>query len=312
MSGRQGRGSGGPPGRRSHGPPGRGMHGQQGRRGEGPRRPRVREPVVPGRPHGASPTSGPSFVEGRRAVLEALKAGVEVGHIRVSQAAKPSPVLDEAVEEARRRHLFVELVPPEVLDGLSETGHHQGIMAEVRLPKPFDLEGLYAKACQGGREPFLVVLDRVEDPQNLGAIARSAEAAGAHGLVLSSRNSAGISPGSLRASAGALLLMPVAEAPNTARALEWLKGKGVWVAGADPGGGKPYHQASLTGPLALVIGGEHRGLHRLVRERCDFLVSIPLKGKIESLNASAAAAVLLFEAARQRSGQSQDHTKTPK
>ncbi len=225
--------------------------------------------------------------------------------MRVALTAEPSRVLDEAMEEARRRHLFVERVPAEVLDAISETGRHQGVIAEVRLPPPVSLEALYAKACEGGREPFLVVLDGVEDPQNLGAIARSAEAAGAHGLVLPERRSAGISPGSLRASAGALLLLPVAEAPNTVRALEWLKGKGVWIGGAHPEGGRPYHEASLTGPLTLVIGGEARGLHRLVRERCDFLVSIPLKGRIESLNASAAAAVVLFEAARQRSGPGQ-------
>ncbi len=293
-------------GRRS-GPPG-------GRR-EGPRRRPVREPVRPGRPHGAAGSSGPSFVEGRRAVLEALRAGAEIGHLRVAETAEPSRVLDEAVEEARRRRLFVERVPAAVLDALSETGRHQGILAEVRLPAPLDIEALYAKACEGGREPFLVVLDGVEDPQNLGAIARSAEAAGAHGLVLPERRSAGISPGSLRASAGALLLMPVAQVPNTARALEWLKGKGVWIAGADPEGSRPYHEASLTGPLTLVIGGENRGLHRLVRERCDFLISIPLKGKIEALNASAAAAVLLFEAARQRGAPSpppNERTITPK
>ncbi|HKZ59457.1 MAG TPA: 23S rRNA (guanosine(2251)-2'-O)-methyltransferase RlmB [Candidatus Thermoplasmatota archaeon] len=266
---------------------------------------RPRDHVPAGRPHRAAETTGPSFVEGRRAVLEALRAGAEVSHLRVAASAEPSRVLDEVVEEARQRRLFVERVPSEVLDALSETGRHQGVIADVRLPEALSVEGLYEKACQGGREPFLVVLDGVEDPQNLGAIARSAEAAGAHGLIVPIRNAAGISPGSLRASAGALLLLPVAEAPNTARALEWLKGKGVWVAGADPEGGRPYHEASLTGPLALVIGGEARGLHRLVRERCDFLVSIPLKGRVESLNASAAAAILLFEAARQRPGPGQ-------
>src|SRR3972149_1320033 len=256
--------------RRNRGPPARG--------GEGRRGPPPRAHLVPGRAHVAAGPSGPTFVEGRRAVLEALRAGAEVSHLRVAASAEPSRVLDEVVEEARQRRLFVERVPSEVLDALSETGRHQGVIADVRLPEALSVEGLYEKACQGGREPFLVVLDGVADPQNLGAIARSAEAAGAHGLIVPIRNAAGISPGSLRASAGALLLLPVAEAPNTARALEWLKGKGVWVAGADPEGGRPYHEASLTGPLALVIGGEARGLHRLVRERCDFLASIPLPG----------------------------------
>jgi len=233
-------------------------------------------------------------------VLEALRAGAEVHRLRVSETAEPTGALAAALDEARARRVIIDKVPAEALDAQSVTGRHQGIIAEVRLTPPLSLEALLARARASGADPFLVVLDGIEDPQNLGAIARSAEAAGAHGLVLAERHSAGISPGSLRASAGALLLLPVAVVPNVARCLEALKAEGVWIAGADVEGGKPYHEASLTGPLALVVGGEARGLHRLVRDRCDFLVTVPLKGKIDSLNASAAAAVVLFEAARQR------------
>jgi 23S rRNA (guanosine2251-2'-O)-methyltransferase len=212
----------------------------------------------------------------------------------------PSAALERILAEARARHVLVEEVDPEALDAQSVTGRHQGVIAQVRLPDPLDLDSLLAKTQQAGAQPFFVVLDGVEDPQNLGAIARSAEAAGANGLILPERHSAHVSPGSLRASAGAIILLPVVIVKNTARCLEALKAQGVWVAGADPAGEKVYHQASLGGPLALVIGGESRGLHRLVRDRCDFLVKVPLYGRVESLNASAAAAVLLFEIARQR------------
>jgi 23S rRNA (guanosine2251-2'-O)-methyltransferase len=254
-------------------------------------------------------------VEGRRAVLEALRAGLQIAHLRVSTRSEPSALLTELLEEARARRVRVERVPPEALDVVSQTGRHQGVIAQARLRAPLSLELLLERARKLGPDPFLVVLDAVEDPQNLGAIARSAEAAGAHGLVLSERRSAGISPGSLRASSGALLLLPVAEVPNTARALEWLKSQEVWVAGTVPEGGVPYHDAKLGGALAVVIGSESKGLKRLVRDRCDFLVTIPLAGRVGSLNASAAAAVVLLEVARQRKGgqpQTADRSKTAK
>jgi len=239
-------------------------------------------------------------VEGRRASLEALRSGAKVLRVRVSQRAEPSAVLDELMKEARGRRVVVERVAPEVLDALSSTGHHQGVAAEVVPPDRVEVDELLAVASGRRQDPFLVMLDGVEDPQNLAAIARSAEAAGAHGLILSEKHSAGVGPGALRASAGALLLLPTAVVSSPARALEKLKAQGVWAGGAVPEGGKPYHACDLKGPLVIVIGSEARGLHRLVQERCDFLMSIPLSGRVESLNASAAAAVLLFEAARQR------------
>ena len=254
-------------------------------------------------------------VEGRRAVLEAFRSGIQILHLRVSDAAEPSPTLEAVFDEARARRVLIEKVPPASLDAQSETGRHQGVIADVVLPEPLSLDELLKLVAERGGDPFFVVLDRVEDPQNLGAIARSAEAAGASGLILPERHSAQVSPGSLRASAGAILMLPVAVVANTTRALETLKARGIWIAGADPEGEKPYHKASLSGPLALVIGGEHRGLHRLVRERCDFLVKVPLEGRVESLNASAAAAVVLFEIARQRAVAAsvpEPHTKTPK
>lgn len=239
-------------------------------------------------------------VEGRRATLEALRSGAKVLRVRISERAEKSPILDEVEAEARKRHVIVERVPPDVLDALTQGGRHQGVVAEVVPAEPVDLDALLAAAAARGQDPFLVLLDGVEDPQNLGAVARSAEAAGAHGLILTEKHSAGVSPGAIRASAGALLLLPTAVVSSAARALEKLKGQGVWVAGAVPEGGKPYHACDLKGPLVVVIGSESRGLHRLAKERCDFLMSIPIAGRVESLNASAAAAVLLFEAARQR------------
>ena len=271
-----------------------------------PRREPSRAPVIDDRfRREHQPASGPPAherpqVEGRRAVLEALRAGVEIKRVRFAKTPEPSPTLAAILEEARARRVLAETVEPEALDAMSQTGRHQGVIAEIVLPKELTLEALLERTAASGVPPFFVVLDGVEDPQNLGAIARSAEAAGATALILPERHSAHVSPGSLRASAGAILLLPVAVVPNTARCLEALKAMGIWVAGADQGGEKAYHQASLDGPLALVIGGEHKGLHRLVRERCDFLVNVPLRGRVESLNASAAAAVLLFEIARQR------------
>lgn len=241
-------------------------------------------------------------VEGRRATLEALRSGAKVLRVRISQRAQKSAVLDEVEAEARRRHVIIEHVTPDVLDALTQTGRHQGVAAEVVPPEPVPLERILEAAAARGQDAFLVLLDGVEDPQNLGAIARSAEAAGAHGLILTERHSAGVGPGAIRASAGALLLLPTAVVSSAARTLEKLKAQGVWVAGAVPEGGKPYHACDLKGPLVVVIGSEARGLHRLTQERCDFLMSIPLGGRVESLNASAAAAVLLFEVARQRAG----------
>lgn len=265
--------------------------------------------------HRAAPVGGRPQVEGRRAVLEALRAGVEVRHLMLSDKAEPSPTLDAIYTEARTRRLTVEKVPPEALDAQSETGRHQGVIAEVVLPASLSLDQVLARAAAAGGDPFFVVLDGVEDPQNLGAIARSAEAAGATAIIVPARHSASVSPGSLRASAGAILLLPVVVVANTAKCLEALKARGIWVVGAHADGEKLYHQASLSGPLALVIGGEHKGLKRLVRERCDFLVRVPLHGRVESLNASAAAAVLLFEVARQRAlaaAPPTEHTKTLK
>ncbi len=239
-------------------------------------------------------------VEGRRAALEALRSGAKVLRVRVSQRAEPSALLDQVAAEARARGVIVERVAPEVLDALTSTGHHQGVAADVVPPAPVEIESLLERAAALQQDPFLVLLDGVEDPQNLGAIARSAEAAGAHGLILSEKHSAGVGPGAMRASAGALLLMPHALVSSPARALERLKAKDVWVGGAVPAGGKPYHAYDLKGPLVVVIGSESRGLHRLVQERCDFLMTIPIAGKVGSLNASAAAAVVLFEVTRQR------------
>lgn len=254
------------------------------------------------RRHGPKPRPGPSRlqIEGRRATLEALRSGAKVLRIRVSARSEPSKVLDEIMAEARARHVIVERLDPEVLDQISTTGHHQGVTAEVVPPEPVDIDRLLEIAAARGQEPFFVLLDGVEDPQNLGAIARSAEAAGAHGLILSEKHAASVGPGALRASAGALLLLPTAVVSSPARALEKLKAKGVWVGGAVPEGGKPYHDSNLKGPLVLAIGSESRGLKRLVQDRCDFLVTIPIGGRVDSLNASAAAAVLLFEVARQR------------
>ena len=246
------------------------------------------------------PTEEIIRIEGRRATLEALRSGARVLRVRVSNRAEPSETLAELEREANGRHIRVELVPPSTLETMTSTGHHQGVIADVRAPEPLDLDALLALTMRQNQEPFFVMLDGLQDPQNVGAIARSAEAAGANGLIITEKRAAGITPGAIRASAGALLLLPVAVVPNGAKAIEQLKKAEVWVAGTAATEGKPYSACDFKGRLVLVIGSEGKGLQRLVQDRCDFLVSIPLKGRVESLNASAAAAIVLFEAARQR------------
>ena len=184
------------------------------------------------------------------------------------------------------------------LDTLARGVVHQGVAALVAAAPLVTVDDLLRRARDRGEAPFLIALDGVEDPHNLGAVIRTADAAGAHGVIIPRRRAAGLSPVVARASAGALAHCPVAQAGNLVAALGHLKAQGVWVVGADPAGAERYDEVSLAPPVALVVGGEGRGLHRLARERCDRVVRIPLRGRVASLNVSVAAALLLFEVAR--------------
>jgi 23S rRNA (guanosine2251-2'-O)-methyltransferase len=232
--------------------------------------------------------------------LEALRAGREIDRVIIAKGLERG-FLERLKAMAGERAIAIEAVDRSKLDALAQTRAHQGVLAYAPARRQVDLSDLLARANRS--EPaLLVALDGVEDPQNLGAIIRSAEAAGAHGVVATERRSAPLGPGAIKASAGAVEHLPVARVVNLARAIEEMKEAGVWVFGADGGGDRVYHEADLSGPVVLVIGGEGRGLSRLVRERCDFLIRIPMFGRVNSLNASAAAAILLFEVRRQREG----------
>ncbi|HLY22460.1 MAG TPA: 23S rRNA (guanosine(2251)-2'-O)-methyltransferase RlmB [bacterium] len=248
---------------------------------------------------GSRPDDAPeTALVGRHAVLEALRAGQPVSRVLVSRTARGAGPLRDIVETARRRGVPVQPVDARRLDGLAQGLPHQGVAALTAVQALVGLDDVLEVARGRGEPPFLIVLDGVEDPHNLGAVIRTAEAAGAHGVVIPRRRAAGLTPAVARAAAGATAHLAVAGVGNLVAALEELKQAGVWVIGADPEAAEPYDAGALEPPVALVVGAEGRGLHRLVRERCDRLVRIPLRGQVRSLNVSVAAALLLYEVAR--------------
>jgi len=246
-------------------------------------------------------------IEGRHPVLEALRAGRPLRKLVVARGSAARS-LQRLVGEARRRGIPVQEVETAVVDRLARTRSPQGVIAYAAAHGVVGLEDLLGRAKSRGEAPFILLLDGVEDPGNLGAILRSADAVGGHGVVIPQRRAAGLTPAVAAASAGAIEHMPVAQVPNLSQAIERLKADGVWVIGADPGAQQILYDAALRPPIALVVGSEGRGLSRLVRERCDALVRIPMHGETASLNVSVAAALVLFEVRRQmRAGE----TRTP-
>lgn len=237
-------------------------------------------------------------IEGVNPVREALRAGRELRQILVRDAREQA--LAELLTLARQRGVPVEARQAEELDDLAEGRMHQGIVA-LAAPRPAqDIDDCLALAASRGQPPLLVALDGVEDPQNVGSIIRSAEACGAHGVIVPERRTAPIGPTVGRASAGAVEHLPVAEVVNLVRALKELKERGAWIVGTHQDAPQIPWQADLAGPVCIVIGSEGRGMGRLVTETCDFLVRIPMQGKVDSLNAAATASMLLYEALRQR------------
>ncbi len=245
---------------------------------------------------------GDELILGRNPVLEALKAGARVRRVFVARGLR-GPRIESLTREARSRGIPVEEVDRARLDliaGAHAQLRHQGVIAEAAPPSYCDVGDILAHAESRGEAPFLVVLAGIEDPMNLGSILRTAEAAGVHGAVIPVRRSAGLTPAVARASAGAVEHLRVAMVANLSYTLRELKAKGVWVAGLDVGG-KALWDTDLKGPLAIVVGSEGKGLGRLIRETCDFVVGIPMMGRIGSLNAGVAAALVMYEALRQRS-----------
>ena len=237
-------------------------------------------------------------IEGRNAVLEALRSGRCVDKLFILAGCQDGPVRTIA-REARKKDTIINYVSKERLDQLSETRAHQGVIAQVAAYEYSTVEEILEKAEEKGEPPFLVLLDNVEDPHNLGAIIRTANLAGAHGVIIPKRRSVGLTSTVAKTSAGALNYTPVAKVTNLVRTIEELKEKGIWFVCADMGGESMY-RLNLTGPIGMIVGNEGEGVSRLVREACDFTASIPMKGDIDSLNASVAAGVLAYEIVRQR------------
>ena len=237
-------------------------------------------------------------IEGRNAVLEAFRSGKCVDKLFILDGCQDGPVRTIA-REARKTDTIINYVSKERLDQLSVTHAHQGVIAQVAAYDYSTVDEILARAEEKGEAPFLIILDNVEDPHNLGAIIRTANLAGAHGVIIPKRRAVGLTSTVAKTSAGAINYTPVAKVTNIVRTIEELKEKGIWFVCADMGGETMY-DLDLTGPMGLVIGNEGEGVSRLVREACDFTASIPMKGDIDSLNASVAAGVLAYEIVRQR------------
>lgn len=237
-----------------------------------------------------------TLIEGRNAVMELLRSDKPVDKVFLAEGAHTGPV----AAEARRRGVPVVVCDRRKLDRMSQTGNHQGVIAQGAAQEYVSLDALFDAAAERGETPLFVVCDGIEDPHNLGAIIRSVETAGAHGVIIPKRRAVGLTAAVARAAAGALAYIGVHKASNLASTLDELKARGVWLFGAEADGTVGLYEAAFDRPAAIVIGSEGQGLSRLTREKCDYIVSIPLHGRVNSLNASNAAAVLLFEAVRRR------------
>lgn len=237
-------------------------------------------------------------IEGRNAVIEAFRSGKTIDKLYVLDGCKDGPVMT-IIREAKKTDTIIRYVDREILDRLSKTGHHQGVVANAAAYDYAEVEDILNAAREKGEPPFVFILDGIEDAHNLGAIIRTANLAGAHGVIIPKRRAVGLTATVAKTSAGALNYTPVAKVTNLSATIEELKKEGLWFVCADMGGETMYN-LNLTGPIGLVIGNEGEGVSRLVKEKCDYVASIPMKGNIDSLNASVAAGVLAYEIVRQR------------
>ena len=238
------------------------------------------------------------MIEGRNAVLEAFRSGKTIDKLFLLEGCQDGPIRTIA-REARKHSTIVKYVTKERLDQLSETGKHQGVIAQTAAYSYASVDDILQNAKDKGEDPFIFLLDGIEDPHNLGAIIRTANLAGAHGVIIPKRHAAGLTSTVAKTSAGALNYTPVAKVSNLGQTIEELKKEGMWFVCADMGGDLMYN-LNLTGPMGVVIGNEGEGVSRLVKEKCDFVAAIPMKGDIDSLNASVAAGILAYEVVRQR------------
>lgn len=239
-----------------------------------------------------------ALIEGRNPVTEALRAGKEIDKLYIQDGLSDGAIMT-IKREAKKRGVYIKYADKNRLDEMSETGHHQGVIAYAAAFKYAEMDDLFEKAAKAGEEPFFILLDGIEDPHNLGAIIRTANLAGAHGVIIPKNRAVGLTGTVMRASAGALNYTPVVRVTNLVNTIEELKKRGMWFVCADMEGTLMY-ELNLKGSIGLVIGNEGSGAGRLVKEKCDMLAGIPMKGDIDSLNASVAAGVLSYEIVRQR------------
>ena len=239
------------------------------------------------------------LIGGKNPVIEALKGEREINKIWVAEGSQRGQ-MNAVIQLAKAAKVNVQFVPKKKLDQMTDSQQHQGVVAQIAAYEYQDLSVLFDRAAERNEPPFFLLLDELEDPHNLGSILRTADASGAHGVIVPKRRSVGLTQTVAKASAGAIEHVPVARVTNLARTMEDLKKEGLWFVGTDASGKEDYREADLTMPVGLVIGSEGKGIGRLVKEKCDFLVRIPLAGQVTSLNASVAAALLMYEVYRSR------------
>ena len=245
-----------------------------------------------------NPKEGTELIVGRNAILEALKSERAIDTLLVSKGERNGSV-GRIIAECKDRKIVIKEVDKKKLDFMCGQGNHQGVAAYVAAHEYAEIEDIFALAKSKNEDPFIIICDEIEDPHNLGAIIRTAEAAGAHGVIIPKRRNVSLTWAVGKAAAGALEYMPVARVGNLASTIEELKSMGVWIYSADMDG-TPWCQTSFSGAVGLVVGSEGKGVGRLIKEKSDFVVSLPMNGKINSLNASVAAGILMYEVARQR------------
>ncbi|MEI7027628.1 23S rRNA (guanosine(2251)-2'-O)-methyltransferase RlmB [Paenibacillus sp. y28] len=239
------------------------------------------------------------YIAGRHAVMEALRSGRTINKIWIAESAQKHQV-QGIIQEAKKNGLIVQSADKRKLDQLVPDVQHQGVVAQVASQRYYEVDELLALAKERNEQPFLLLLDEIEDPHNLGSILRTADCTGVHGVIIPKRRAVGLTATVSKTSAGAVEYVPVARVTNLAQTIDRLKEEGVWVAGADVDARQSVYQSDFTMPLAIVIGNESKGMGRLIKEKCDFLVKLPMSGSINSLNASVAAGVLMYETVRQR------------
>ena len=238
-------------------------------------------------------------IEGRNPVMEALRSDREIDKILIAKGSQQGSI-QKIIGMAKDKGILIQYVEKQKIDQLSESHAHQGVLAYVAAYEYADVEDIIKKAEEKDEAPFIIILDEITDPHNLGSVIRTANAAGAHGIIIPKRRSVGLTAVVAKTSAGALEYVPVAKVSNIAQTIDNLKARGIWIVGADMEGEQTYYKADLTGKIALVIGSEGMGIGRLIKEKCDFLINIPMKGEVGSLNASVAASIIIYEVMKQR------------